>query len=99
MIGAAVGLYMLNPLSFIVVNLTAAQSGADRNAKAISLLRRSALEPLAEIYGPVMLASRSELAWNELVPGFKANFSEVDGEKPRTATRRQRNEQPVEKQR
>lgn len=66
-VGEAFGMFVLNAELVMIVDLSAILRGATRNSKAIRLMRGSSFEPLAEIYGSVLVASYSEVSMPSLV--------------------------------
>jgi hypothetical protein len=66
-VGKAVGIFLLSADLVMIADLSAVLKGATRNAKAIRLLRGSAFEPLADIYGSVLVARHNEVAISSLI--------------------------------
>jgi hypothetical protein len=66
-VGEAFGIFVLNADLLMIVDLSAISRGATRNSKAIRLLRGSSFEPLAEIYGCVLVATYNEISMRSLV--------------------------------
>ena len=63
-VGDAVGIFVLDSEFVMIADISGRLKGATRNIKAINLLRRSAFEPLAEIYGSVLIATYSEASFH-----------------------------------
>jgi hypothetical protein len=66
-VGEAFGIFVLNAELVMIVDLSAILRGATRNSKAIRLLRGSSFEPLAEIYGCVLVARYTEVSMPSLI--------------------------------
>lgn len=66
-VGEAFGIFVLNADLLMIADLSAMLRGATRNLKAIRLLRRSSFEPLAEIYGCVVIARYNEVSISSLI--------------------------------
>lgn len=66
-VGEAFGIFVLNAELLMIVDLSALLRGATRNSKAIRLLRGSSFEPLAEIYGCVLIARYDEVSMPSLI--------------------------------
>jgi len=66
-VGGAVGIFLLDADFVMIADLSGTLNGANRNAKAIKLLRGSPFEPLTEIYGNVLVARCDEIAIGRLL--------------------------------
>jgi hypothetical protein len=66
-VGEAFGMFVLSADLVMIVDLSAILTGATRNSKAIRLLRGSSFEPLAEIYGGVLIARYSEVSLSSFI--------------------------------
>lgn len=65
-VGAGYGIFYLDTEFLMLVDLSAKARGAKRNIRAMELLRMTALEPLTEIFGDVLIAHRHEVAFDNL---------------------------------
>jgi hypothetical protein len=71
LVGRGIGFHILDSRWILVVDISAVNSGAKRNQRAMKLLWRRAIGAQAEVYGIALLARSEELNMQELVPGYR----------------------------
>jgi len=66
-VGPGFAIFYLNAEWLMLADPSAKGTGRSRNIKAIELVRVSVLEPLAEIFGDVLIVHRDEISFDDLL--------------------------------
>lgn len=66
-VGPGFAIFYLDAEWLMLADPSAKGTGRSRNIKAIELLRLSALEPLAEIFGDVLIVHQDEISFGDLL--------------------------------